>query len=205
MVKTKTCVLNILHALVVTLALGHGYLHADTSKNFSFKLKGTMWEAASEGTGINPELLYAVALQESRTLTKPGLAAPDPFVIRYGNDVKRFEGYQDAKIYLEELVSKPGINLKRLDIGLMQFNAGWHRHRVEQLSDFLVPGLAIHAAAELLAEIAEHTDDPVSWIGRYHSYTPELTFKYGSSVQGIYCRMIDMKDLKICGGIYGQK
>jgi hypothetical protein len=87
----------------------------------------------------------------------------------------------------------------------MQFNAGWHRHRVEQLSDFLVPGLAIRAAADLLAEISQHTDDPVSWIGRYHSYTPELTIYYGTTVQGIYWRMINSVDLQICGGLYGQK
>lgn len=192
-------------AAMVVCALNSGYLLADQAEGFSFDLRETMWESASEGTGIKPELLYAISLQESRTLTGSGLAAPDPFVIRYGNDVKRFKGYQEAKTYLDTLTDDTDINLKRLDIGLMQFNAGWHRHRVEQLSDFLVPGLAIRAAADLLAEISQHTDDPVSWIGRYHSYTPELTFKYGSSVQGIYCRMINTDDLQICGGLYGQK
>jgi hypothetical protein len=190
---------------MVCFALNSGYLMAGQTDRASFDLKGTMWESASEGTGIKPELLYAVSLQESRTMAGSGLAAPDPFVIRYGNDVKRFKSYQEAKTYLDTLTADADINLKRLDIGLMQFNAGWHRHRVEQLSDFLVPGLAIRAAADLLAEISQHTDDPVSWIGRYHSYTPELTIYYGTTVQGIYCRMINSVDLQICGGLYGQK
>lgn len=205
MLQNCTFITSCLYVLTVVLGLGSGYSFASQKTNAPFELSGTMWDSAAEGTGINPELLYAIALQESRKLNRNGLAAPDPFVIRYGSHVERFSNYFSAKTYLDKLISKPDINLKRLDIGLMQMNAGWHSHRVEELGDFLVPGIAIHAAANLLAEISEHTKDPVSRLGRYHSYTPELTYKYGSSVQGIYCRLIEDRDLSICGGIYGRQ
>jgi len=191
--------------LLVVLPLTTGYSFARNQGNASFELSGTIWDSASEGTGVKPELLYAVALQESRKMVGKGMAAPDPFVIRYGNQVDRFDSYAEARNFLEALTGRPDTILKRLDIGLMQINAGWNGHRVEQLSDFLVPGIAIKSAANILAEIAEHTSDPVSRIGRYHSYTPDLTAKYGSAVQGIYCRLIENNDLDICGGIYGQQ
>lgn len=187
----------------VVLLLLSGYSLANEALNVPFELSGTIWESASEGTGVKPELLYAIALQESRKSGGKGLAVPDPFVIRYGSQVERFSGFAEARDHLSKLISRPDINMKRLDIGLMQMNAFWQSHRAEELSDFLVPGIAIKAAANLLAEIAEHTDDPVSRIGRYHSYTPELTMNYGSQVQAIYCRLINNRDLTICGGIYG--
>lgn len=205
MVKKHPLITPLLVGLAVVTSLQSGYAGASNVDHDSFGLSGTMWETATEGTGIKPEILYAVALQESRELNEQGLAVPDPFVIRYGNQVERFDGFPEARNYLQKLLAQPDIKLKRLDIGLMQINAGWHRHRVEELSDLLVPGLAIRAAATLLSEIAQSTSDPVRLLGRYHSYTPELTLKYGSSVQGIYCRLVNNNDLEICGGVYGLK
>lgn len=205
MAQKHTVSTPIIVVLMVVSAFQSGYACASNTDHDSFGLSGTMWESAARGTGIKPELLYAIALQESRELNDQGLAVPDPFVIRYGNQVERFDGFTEARAYLTELLARPETKLKRLDIGLMQINAGWHRHRVEELSDLLVPGLAIHAAANLLAEIAQGTSDPVRLLGRYHSYTPELTMKYGSSVQGIYCRLVNNNDLEICGGVYGLK
>lgn len=205
MVNVHQVITSVALVLAVVGGFQSSFAFASNGNETRFGLSGTMWESAAKGTGIKPELLYAVALQESRELNDQGLAVPDPFVIRYGNQVERFDGFLEARSYLNELLARPGVKLKRLDIGLMQINAGWHRHRVEELTDLLVPGLAIRAAANLLSEIALNTSDPVTLLGRYHSYTPELTMKYGSSVQGIYCRLIQMEDIQMCGALYGQR
>lgn len=205
LVKNVRLITYTLVLLLVVATSPRLYASGHSAVGSPFSLKDTLWDRAADGTGIKPELLYAFALQETREMNEQGMAVPDPFVIRYKNTVSRFENFDDAKEHLDYLISQPETNLKRLDIGIMQFNAGWHDHRVEKLSDFLVPQIAIRAAAELLAEIKKTTTDPVFMLGRYHSYTPELTIRYGSSVQGIYCRLITFNDLEICGGIYGQK
>ena len=82
----------------------------------------------------------------------------------------------------------------------------WLRAKLKKSEERLaVEGPVTQTPEELLAEIKKTTSDPVFMLGRYHSYTPELTIRYGSSVQGIYCRLITFNDLEICGGIYGQK
>src|SRR5690554_2055196 len=114
--------------LAVVIGGQSGYSFAAGNSDFSLELSDTMWESAAMGTGVRPEVLYAIALQESRMMSEQGLAVPDPFVIRYGNHVKRFKEFVEARDYLGELIARPGTKLKRLDIGLMQINAGWHRH-----------------------------------------------------------------------------
>lgn len=205
MLQKRSLITALLTVPAVVFLVSPAYSVASGSHDAPFELSGTMWETAALGYRATPELLYAIALQESRKATGGGLAAPDPYVLRYGNQVQRFESYIEAKTALDALTADPTTNLKRLDIGIMQINAGWHRERVEELGDLLVPGIAAHVAAQLLDEIATHTDDPVSWIGRYHSYTPELTYTYGTSVQRIYCGLVRNRDLDVCGGTYGTK
>lgn len=153
----------------------------------AINLDGTIWERAA-APGIDPYLLYAVALVESRALSQPGKSAPRPFVIRVGNQVHNFDHYAEAARALEQLVKKTH-NPKKIDVGMMQINLGWHGHRVDRDTDLLIPAIGIHIASEILKEAMASTHDTLIGVGRYHSYTPHRATRYGSDVVHIACQI----------------
>lgn len=151
------------------------------------ELKGTIWEKASV-PGVDPALLYAVALVETRKARDDGLAAPRPYILRAGSRVIEFPTYDKAARHLTRIMAQD-VPAHTLDIGMMQINPKWHGHRVEHLSDFLIPSIAIRVASEILQEAMSSTDDTVIGIGRYHSYTNNKALRYGSDVVHIACRI----------------
>ena len=115
--------------------------------------------------------------------------APDPYVLRYGDDVYRMGSFVEAADQLFMLTNDPAFNPRLLDIGMLQVNAHWHGHRVANLSDLLIPSVAIKVGAEILAEAQKSTSDPVLQMGRYHSYTPALAQRYGTQALFIACQL----------------
>lgn len=148
-------------------------------------LDGTIWERASQQS--DPELLYAIALQESRGVFD-GKAKPRPWVIRYEEKVYEPDGFWAAAHKLDELLAN-GAPPKAIDVGMMQINLGWHGGRVEQPMELLIPAVNISVADKILGAAQASTKDAIVGIGRYHSYTQELARKYGEQVALIACRL----------------
>lgn len=152
------------------------------------RFENTIWWA-SHDYGVNPADLYAIALMESRILTGKSTVAPDPYVLRYGDSVYRLDSFVEAADQLYILTSNPSFNPRLLDVGMLQVNAHWHGHRVSDLSELLIPSVAIKVGSEILAEAQNSTSDPILRLGRYHSYTPSLAQSYGTQALFIACQL----------------
>lgn len=149
------------------------------------ELDGTIWESSARFS--DPKLLYAIALQETRSLDE-GMAKPRPWVIRHRDTVYEFDSYWEAAGKLDELLAYNAAP-KTIDVGIMQINLGWHGHRVEQPMELLIPAINISIADQILSEAQSSTSDAIVGIGRYHSYTPNLAESYGQQVAAIACRL----------------
>lgn len=186
MKKTTNCKTSGNKAIpkVATILL-FAYCASMSNPALAANFEGTVWEKSARE--IAPELLYAIALQESRELYGDKVR-PRPWVIRHGDKVHEAETYWEAVDRLQALLES-GANPKAIDVGLMQVNLGWHGHRVEQPMELLIPALNISVAEEILTEARGSSSDTVIGVGRYHSYTSELAQKYGKRVVGIACRL----------------
>ncbi|WP_342632808.1 lytic transglycosylase domain-containing protein [Marinobacter alkaliphilus] len=158
------------------------------SSSASEALKGTIWETANLH-GVPIELLYAVALQESRLLSR-GLARPDPYVIRDGATIYRPKTFHEAREILSELLVEGRVDerLRQIDVGMLQINLYWHKHRIEEFDELLIPAINIAIGSEILSEALNSSASSIEiQVGRYHSWTPDLARNYGKSVIGMAC------------------
>jgi hypothetical protein len=116
---------------------------------------------------VPPVVLFAVAIQESRPPggVLQGVSKPWPWTMNCEGKPYFLSSKQIAVKYASILISA-GINC---DIGLMQTNWKWQKHRFNSLDDAFDPLTNINAAAIILKE---HYDSRGSWaaaVGAYHS------------------------------------
>ncbi|WP_448205383.1 lytic transglycosylase domain-containing protein [Azospirillum sp. sgz302134] len=152
------------------------------------RLAGTAWEQVARQHGLDPALLYAIALVESRRYY-PGEEAfrPHPWALR-GPEGPKYPA--DAEAARRVLRSMDPSSLRATDIGLMQVNYHWHGHRVERPEDLLDPYTNITVAATILAEaVATAPNDLELGIGHYHCYDSQRARAYGREVIAIWRRL----------------
>lgn len=179
----KTC--GIFRIPAVAALLSFVYCASMSMSAFAASLEGTVWDESTRK--IAPELLYAIALQESRHL-HGAKVQPRPWIIRHKDEVHEKDSYWEAVDTLHSLLDE-GADPKAIDVGLMQVNLGWHQHRIEQPMELLIPAINISVAEEILMEARRSSPSTVLGLGRYHSYTPKLAEEYGERVVGIACRL----------------
>lgn len=152
------------------------------------KLTGTAWDIAARRYGMDPALLYAVALVESRKFFGAEEAfRPHPWTIRTPDGTLRPLTGDDAVRALHSLRSD---TLRDSDIGLMQINVRWNGYRVEQPEDLLDPLTNLSVGAAILAElIVAAKGDLELGIGHYHSYNNDRARDYARRVIGLWQRM----------------
>jgi len=171
--------------LVIGLALA--VVSGGPSPARAIDLAGTAWSRVATSFGVDPYLLYSVALKESAKHAQ-GFARPWPYAINCpgGN----FYGRTLAEA-LQHLRSLSRETLRRCDVGLMQINVGWNGHRVTDTADLLDPVKNLTLAAEILgASLGSSPQDVQLGIGRYHTWSNEQAARsYGQSVLGIYGRL----------------
>ncbi len=128
------------------------------------------WATAGEAHDIDILTLYAVALQESRTLWTDGTARPWPWTLRAtATGARRFPTREAAHAALEALLA---VGERNIDVGLMQVNVAYHGHRVDTPPDLLDPRRNILVAAEILREALEdEAGDLARALGSYHHGT----------------------------------
>ena len=165
-------------ALAVSAALA-GEAHA-------FDLKGTIYEEAGLRYNIDPTLLYAIALVESAVdSSELGMVNPYPWALRtdqpfYGKTRR------EAEIELRRLL-KAG---RSVDIGLMQINSRWHKHRVKNVLDLLDPRTNVMVGAQILSErLKASPDDGIKAVANYHSFDPERGRWYARHVFCIWQKL----------------
>lgn len=146
---------------------------------------GEQWHKAGQAHGVDPVLLYAVALAESATPSGTNQVTPWPYALRAGDEAHYPQDAQSASALLTTLMEAE--SARTLDVGLMQINLHWHGHRVDNPADLLVSRINLNIGAQILAEaMASSPQDPALGIGRYHSWRDDRARWYGNRVLAIY-------------------
>ncbi len=123
-----------------------------------------------------PELLYSVALTESR---HPELGKPWPWTMNCEGQSFYFEDLRQAIISAAFSISAG----KSCDIGLMQVNWYWNGHRFNNLADAFDPLNNLRVGASVLFENYRRLGTWGSAVGAYHSPgNVSRAFKYRMSV-----------------------
>lgn len=152
-----------------------------SAQSLAFDLSGTLFEEAANAYGLDPTLIYAVALAESAK-GRAGLVAPHPFTLR-SKDGAFYGTKNEAEAELSRMLNN---NNKMVDVGLMQINIHWNGKGVEPLS-LLDPRTNVMHGAKILAQtIASSPNDLELGVGRYHNWTDvERSRNYGKRVLAI--------------------
>lgn len=144
------------------------------------EFKRTLWWRTGLDRGIDPYLLYAVALTESARAFND-IVAPWPWALNRNGETIYPDGHKDAAAHIRSLLAS---GHQSIDIGLMQVDLRWHGHRVQRAEDLLDPVTNLHVGADILAEsIASAPGDLILGVGRYHSWNDRsAAYQYGRKV-----------------------
>ena len=131
-------------------------------------------------------LLYAVALTESAKYIGSGKIKASPYAFNSPEGAKYMQSKEKAKAYMKHLTSK--YKNSQIDVGAMQLNLKWNKHRVDDIEDLLDPRTNLKVACSVLNEtIKSSPDDLEIGIGRYHAWTDKKRSRdYGKKVIRIW-------------------
>jgi soluble lytic murein transglycosylase-like protein len=146
-------------------------------------LSGTLFDKAGKAVGLDPLLVYAVALAESASGRGQGNISPWPWTLRAPGRPFYAQGQAEAQKKLAALQVQYG---EAIDVGIMQINLHWHGHRVNDPAELLDPETNLLVGASVLATaIRSAPDDLALGIGRYHSWQEKRARDYGKRVLAI--------------------
>lgn len=171
-----------------TVRLGVGTLLAlllMSKSALAFDLEGTAWADVACGEGIDPLMLYAVALTESGRPAERGQIEPWPWALNVEGDPIFAASREEATRLLAAHSDKS------VDVGLLQVNIRWHGHRVDRLESLLDPKTNLSVGAAILKEaLASASGDLTAGIGRYHSARPKRAKAYARTVLALYRHLL---------------
>jgi len=147
-------------------------------------LRDTAWWRVAEQRGLDPYILYAVALVESAKVSKR-VARPWPWALNRQGHPFIPSSLTEAKEILGGTLAK---GIRNIDVGLMQVNVRWQGHRVSQPEDLLDPETNLKVGADVLAEaIGSAPGNLPLGIGRYHAgFRDEArAYRYGRRVLAV--------------------
>jgi hypothetical protein len=145
----------------------------------------SLWSQVGKVFGVDPLLLYSVALVESKALYPDGKVAPTPWLFRVNDHLVRGDRH-DVQLAMAA-ASQFGSAVQ--DVGIMQVYYPMHRDAVRDPLTLLNPRTNITVAAKILRDGMRQTRDPVLGVGYYHSHTPALARDYGTAVLTVYQRL----------------
>jgi soluble lytic murein transglycosylase-like protein len=150
-------------------------------------LSRTLWAEAARPRGLDPYLLYAVALVESARVSG-GWARPWPWAL---NQAGRTSYPATSGAALARMRDSLAAGRQVIDVGLMQVNVHWHGRRVESLDALLDPVTNVLLGADILAEaIASAPGDLALGVGRYHAWQDRpAAYRYGRKVLALADRL----------------
>lgn len=152
----------------------------------TFSLRGTVFERSGVASGVDPLLIYAVALLESGFGRGKGAIAPWHWTLR-AQTAYYPESRQEAEHKLQDLLKEGRL----IDVGAMQVNLRWHGHRVAKPADLLDPSINSHVGGQILAQsIASAPGDRELGIGRYHNWTNDSRARnYGARALAVFANL----------------
>jgi hypothetical protein len=145
------------------------------------KLRNTLWGQVAGRHGIDPYILYAVALTESRKNDGQNRVIPSPWAINNDGNAFISGSQQEAEALLYQLMDQ---GKRNIDIGIMQVNLRWHGHRVAKPEQLLIPSTNLEIGASVLSEAIQSMPGNLAHgIGRYYSWKNEpAAIQYGQKV-----------------------
>jgi len=147
--------------------------------------RDSLWSEIGKASGVDPLLLYSIALVESKALYPDGKVAPTPWLFRVNDHLVRGDRH-DVQLAMAE-ASQFGSAVQ--DVGIMQVYYPMHRDAVRDPLTLLNPRTNITVAAKILRDGMRQTRDRVLGVGYYHSHTPALARDYGAAVLAVYRRL----------------
>lgn len=154
----------------------NGLVHAETA----FSLEGTVWEQAAEKFGLQKELLYAIALAESKKKADSTSMRPWPWALNIQGVGHFYDSRAEAEAALQRALAS---GLRSIDVGPMQVNLLWHGYRVDRPEDLFDVETAAMVGAEILSEaMLSSPRDEVIGVGRYHNWEEGVSRVYGTKV-----------------------
>ena len=130
-------------------------------------------------------VLFAIALTESGRQHKDGQTLPYPWAMNVDGQAFYFANRTEADAHLEQLLATG----EKPDIGLMQVNWRYHRHKLGDIRQAFDPWLNLRAGAIVLRDAYRATGDWWTAVGRYHSGTPARAEAYRARVLRWYARL----------------
>lgn len=165
---------------------------------------GTAWQQVETAYGIDPRLLYSVAVEESGLGVKDPSGRligkrPTPYAIRINNTSHYFQSHAEALAFLESNVSLNEVvsGDVLLDLGMFQISLYWHDDILERMSpaDLLQPENGMLEAARILRIAMDSVGDPADLelqVGRYHNWKDEQRARrYGRRVLKTYNLLLE--------------
>lgn len=176
--------------LILTAAVG---LALQPLPAAAFSLKGTVWEQEStRACKVDPKLLYAIALVESKNYTGP-LVKPNPYALNIDN--KAYHPSTRGKA--EDLLNSALTKTKTIAVGAMQVSMRWNGHRVSNPADLLDLRTNVRVGTQIFCEFIKDgkgDDEGLAVaLGRYHTPNPDLehvAHDYGVNVLRVWRRLI---------------
>lgn len=163
--------------------------HAD-GFNLDITSPGSLWAKTGARYRVDPVLIYAVALVETRGTQPDGSVAPSPWIVRINGHLHGgTRAETEHAIELAHLLAVPV-----QDVGIMQVYYPVHRDIEPDPIALLNPARNIDIGTHLLRKAMGETSDPVLRIGYYHSHDATLARGYGEMVLNVY------KELKTAMG-----
>jgi hypothetical protein len=145
------------------------------------KLQNTLWGQVARRHRIDPYILYAVALTESRKNDDQNKVIPSPWAINNAGNAYIPGSQQEAKALLNQMLEQ---GKRNIDIGMMQVNLRWHGHRVAKPEQLLIPSTNLEIGASVLSDAIQSVPGNLArGIGRYYSWKNEsAAIQYGQKV-----------------------
>ncbi len=129
---------------------------------------------------VPPELLYAIALTESKK-SHDGRVVPWPWT---ANVKGKGHYYESRQAMYQALGHELATGNKNVDVGLMQVNWRWNGHRFNSLWDATDPYTNMNVGASLLAELRKSLGSFEAAVGAYHNrVNQEISNKYRARVR----------------------
>jgi hypothetical protein len=150
----------------------------------------SLWALAGARYSIDPLLIYAVALVESKSAQPNGSIAPSPWVVRVNGRMHKGTR-QDAE---QAIQMAHRMALPVQDVGIMQVYYPVHRDIEPDPMALLNPVRNIEVGTGLLRKAMHESRDPILRIGYYHSHDATLARGYGQAVLSVY------RELKLAMG-----
>ncbi|RUL76800.1 transglycosylase SLT domain-containing protein [Dyella choica] len=158
--------------------------------NLDITSPASLWAKAGARYRIDPVLIYAIALVETRGTQSDGSVAPSPWVVRINGRV-----HSGSRAETEHAIEMAHLLVVPVqDVGIMQVYYPVHRDIEPDPIALLNPARNIEIGTRLLRQAMNRSGDPVLRIGYYHSHDATLARGYGQLVLSVY------KELKLALG-----